>query len=282
MILVDLNATIIGGVMVQLKTAKTDVVDESLIRHMVLNIIRAHVYNYKKDYGDIVLCSDSRRYWRKDIFPHYKANRKTMRDTSGLDWNEIHSIINKMKVELRENFPYKFIQVEGAEADDIIGVLAPRIAAHEKVLIISADHDFLQLQAYPNIEQYSPTVKKKLTVEYPTLALREKIIRGDSGDGIPNILSPGDVFVMGGRQVTLSQKRFDYLMEEKPDAYDTEQAKIGYTRNQMLIDLTFTPEELKQEIINTYDTTVPAPRRKIIDYLIEHRLKNLMTAIDEF
>jgi len=281
-ILVDLNATIIGGVMVQLKTAKTDVVDESLIRHMVLNIIRAHVYNYKKDYGDIVLCSDSRRYWRKDIFPHYKANRKTMRDTSGLDWNEIHSIINKMKVELRENFPYKFIQVEGAEADDIIGVLAPRIAAHEKVLIISADHDFLQLQAYPNIEQYSPTVKKKLTVEYPTLALREKIIRGDSGDGIPNILSPGDVFVMGGRQVTLSQKRFDYLMEEKPDAYDTEQAKIGYTRNQMLIDLTFTPEELKQEIINTYDTTVPAPRRKIIDYLIEHRLKNLMTAIDEF
>ena len=286
MLFIDLNATLIAGVMAQLSTQKNTEINEDLIRHLVLNIIRTHVKSYKKDYGQVVLCSDSRKYWRKEVFPHYKANRKVKRDESGLDWNLIHTAMNKFKVELKENFPYKFIEVEGAEADDIIGTMVPRVVQSENVLIISADRDFLQLQQYTNdkysVQQYSPAQKKMLVSKVPALELKVKIITGDAGDGIPNILSNPDVFVTGGRQATMTAKRLSYFTEQQVSQYEDTKAQTGFSRNQMLIDLTMIPSDLKEKIINTVDSTIPAPRRKILDYFVEHRLKNLMEVIEEY
>ena len=149
MILVDLNQVILAGLMAQIASAKPKVkLEEDLIRHMVLNIIRTHLRNFRQEYGEVVLCSDNRKYWRKDFFPFYKAHRKKAREKSDLDWHLIFEMLAKFKVELKENFPYKVIDVEGAEADDIIGTLAPRHVMHEDVLIISSDGDFLQLQQY--------------------------------------------------------------------------------------------------------------------------------------
>ena len=280
MILVDLNQVLLAGLMAQIANQKGKL-DEDLIRHMVLNIIHNHVKNFKAEYGEVVLCCDNRKYWRKEYFPFYKANRKKNRDKSSLDWHMIFDILAKLKVELKENFPYKVIDVEGAEADDIIGTLVPRHAPHEKILILSSDGDFLQLQQNHNVKQYNPSQKKYVISPNPIMDLKEKIIRGDKGDGIPNIFSPGDCFVRDLRQKPITKSVLDKVMRESYNDQE-ETIKANWMRNATLIDLSFIPVEIKEKIINTYEETVPAKRNKLLNYFIEHRLKNLMEVIEEF
>jgi len=282
MILVDLNQVLLAGLMAQISSQKSVKLDENLIRHLILNIIRMHVRNFRGEYGEVVLCCDNRRYWRKEIFPHYKAGRKKSRDKSNLDWTLIFDMLAKFKSELKENFPYKVIDVDGAEADDIIGTLVPRHSIHEKILILSSDGDFLQLQQYKNVKQYNPSQKKYVKSENALLDLKEKIIRGDKGDGIPNVLSPGDCFVRDARQKNITQGIFDKLINEEWTNWENEEAKVGFSRNQVLIDLTMIPVEIKERIINTYDDIKPASRSKLLNYFIEHKLKNLMDVIEEF
>ena len=283
MILVDLNQVLLAGLMAQIANHKGKL-DEDLVRHMILNIIRNHVKNFKNEYGDVVLCCDNRKYWRKEYFPFYKAGRKKTREKSDLDWHLIFDMLAKFKVELRENFPYKVLDIEGAEADDIIGTLVPRHAPHEKVLILSSDGDFLQLQQYgPNVKQYNPSQKKYIKSEDPLLELKEKIIRGDKGDGIPNIYSPSDCFVRDLRQKPITKGMLDKILNEDLTHPNwSADAVAGFSRNKVLIDLTQIPSEIKEKIINTYDVTVPAKRNKLLNYFIEHKLKNLMDVIEEF
>jgi len=279
MILVDLNQVLLAGLMAQIANQKGKL-DEPLIRHMVLNIIRNHVKNFKEEYGEVVLCCDNRKYWRKEYFPFYKANRKKNRDKSNLDWHLIFDMLAKFKQELKDNFPYKVLDVEGAEADDIIGTLAPRQSLHEKVLILSSDGDFLQLQNYSNVKQYNPSQKKYVISKKPILELKEKIIRGDKGDGIPNVLSSSDCFVRDLRQTPITQKVLDKLMSESHlEQNDT--IKANFIRNSTLIDLSFIPTEIKEKIINSYEETKPA-KGKLLNYFIEYKLKNLMEVIEEF
>jgi hypothetical protein len=282
MILVDLNQVLLSGLMAQISNQKGVKLDEGLVRHMILNILRMHIRNFRKDYGDVVLCCDNRKYWRKEYFPFYKAGRKKTREKSDLDWHLIFDMLAKFKSELRENFPYKVIDVEGAEADDIIGTLVPIYAPHQKILILSSDGDFLQLQNYgSNVKQYNPAQKKFVKSENPVEELKEKIIRGDKGDGIPNMFSPSDCFVRDLRQKPITKGVLDKYLKEDVNNY-SETDKSNYTRNATLIDLTFIPKEIKEKIINTYDETKPASRQKLLNYFIENKLKNLMDVIEEF
>ena len=279
MILIDLNQVLLAGLMAQIANHKGKL-EESLIRHMVLNIIRTHVKNFKTEYGEVILCCDNRKYWRKEYFPFYKANRKKTRDKSDLDWHLIFDILGKLKQELRDNFPYKVIDVEGAEADDIIGTLVPIYSPHQKILILSSDGDFLQLQNYKDVKQYNPSQKKYVKSENPILELKEKIIRGDKGDGIPNMFSPSDCFVRDLRQKPITQKTLEKYLNEDVKNFSYDEA-VNFGRNQTLIDLTFIPQEIKEKIINTYEETKPA-KGKLLNYFIEHKLKNLMEVIEEF
>jgi 5'-3' exonuclease len=280
MVLIDLNQVLLAGLMAQIANHK-GALDEDLVRHMILNIIRNHVKNFKNEYGEIVLCCDNRKYWRKEYFPFYKANRKKTREKSSLDWHLIFDMLSKFKVELKENFPYKVIDVEGAEADDIIGTLVPRFSPTQKILILSSDGDFLQLQNYQNVKQYNPSLKKYIVSENPIMDLKEKIIRGDKGDGIPNVYSPADCFVRDLRQKPITQGILDKLMRESYTDQD-ETIQANWMRNSTLIDLSFIPVEIKEKIINTYEETVPAKRNKLLNYFIENKLKNLMDVIEEF
>ena len=281
MILVDLNQVLLSGLMAQISNKKGVKLDEDLVRHMILNILRMHVRNFRKDYGDVVLCCDNRKYWRKEFFPFYKAGRKKSREKSDLDWHMIFDMLAKFKSELKENFPYKVIDVEGAEADDIIGTLVPRYATNENILILSSDGDFHQLQTYPNVKQYNPAQKKFVKSDNPKLELKEKIIRGDKGDGIPNIFSPADCFVRELRQKPITQKTIEKYLTESIDNWN-ETDKANFQRNATLIDLTHIPKEIKEKIINTYDEAKPANKSKLLNYFIEHKLKNLMDVIEEF
>ena len=281
MLLVDLNQVLLAGLMAQISAQKNTKLEEPLVRHMVLNIIRNHVKNFKGEYGEVILCCDNRKYWRKEFFPFYKASRKKTREKSDLDWHFIFDMLTKFKLELKENFPYKVIDVEGAEADDIIGTLVQIYARDQKILILSSDGDFLQLQQYgTNVKQYNPSQKKYVKSENPILELKEKIIRGDKGDGIPNMFSPSDCFVRDLRQKPITKVILDKYLWENVEAYN-ETDKTNFARNSTLIDLTKIPPEIKEKIINTYEETKPA-KGKLLNYFIEHKLKNLMEVIEEF
>jgi len=292
MILVDLNQVLLAGLMAQISNGKksmygkTFTLDESLIRHMVLMILKTHLKTFRKEYGEVVLCCDNRKYWRKEFFPFYKANRKKNREKSDLDWHMIFDMLAKFKQELKENFPYKVVDVEGAEADDIIGTLVPRHIMSENILIISSDGDFPQLQMYNGtshftVKQYNPSQKKFIVSFNPLEELKEKIIRGDKGDGIPNVLSPSDCFVRDIRQTPISKGKLDKLMEKNYGEWEDENARIGFSRNQTLIDLRHIPGDIKDKIINTYEETIPV-KGKILDYFIANKLKSLMEVIEEF
>ena len=272
----------LANLMEQIGSSKAPV-EESLVRHMVLNTIRANVRKFRGDYGNnIVIACDDRKYWRKDIFPFYKAHRKQAREDSGHDWESIFECLGKVRSELMEFSPYKVIQINRAEADDIIGVLAKFCGANEKVLILSSDKDFVQLQVNPNISQYSPIMKKDIKSKDPGSQLKELIIRGDIGDGIPNILSPDNSIVDGIRQKPVTKKRLDEMMNTVIPVDGNEELKRNWARNQQLIDLSQIPKDIVQTIIDRYEEVKPATRNKFMDYLIAMRLKNLLEVVDEF
>lgn len=283
MILIDLNQVLISNLMQQIGSNPKVQLDEALIRHMVLNSLRSYAKQFKSKYGDIVVACDSRKYWRREVFPFYKAHRKTDREKSAFDWHLIFETLNKIRDELKENFPYKVVEVEGAEADDVIAVLTGRMAPNEDILILSSDKDFVQLQKYPNVSQYSPILKRFIKTENPAEYIKEHIIRGDRGDGIPNFLSADNVFVLGERQKVISKKKLqEWINTSAEDFCTTDTMLRGYKRNQMLVDLDFVPEAIKERIVEAFDKPKQGSRQKMLNYFIENRLKNLLEVIDEF
>ena len=282
-ILIDLNQVLISNLMQQINSNPKEKLDENLIRHMVLNSLRSYIRQFKSKYGEIIIACDSKKYWRRDVFAFYKSNRKKDREKSDFDWHLIFETLNKIRDELKENFPYKVIDVEGAEADDIIGVLAPRLASNGEVLILSSDKDFVQLQKYDNVIQYSPILKKFVQVDNPAQYVKEHIIKGDRGDGIPNFLSPDNTFALGERQKTINKTKLEEWINKSPEEFCTTEVMLrGYKRNQMLVDLDFIPETIKSAIVSSYENTKFGSKQKMLDYFIDKKLRNLIECLDEF
>jgi 5'-3' exonuclease len=144
---------------------------------MILNSLRSYRQKFCHEYGEFIIACDGHNYWRKEFFPFYKANRKKFFEDSSLDWKLIFESFKKIKEEIKEYFPYKVLEIETAEADDIIGTLVGeygykkpddpftmvsyrnkkgQLTEPEKILIISSDKDFLQLMIYDNVTIYQP------------------------------------------------------------------------------------------------------------------------------
>ena len=281
MIIVDLNQVMISTLMMQIGNHKNIKLEEDLVRHMVLNSLRAHKVKFSAEYGEMVIACDDKNYWRKQVYPYYKANRKKEREASELDWNTLFESLNNIRQELKDYFPYKVIQVEHAEADDIIAVLVKEYNHLGKLLILSGDKDFGQLQKYPNVTQYSPVLKKYISCTNPDLFLKEHILKGDSSDGIPNFLSEDNVFVMGIRQSPVTSKRLAGWILQEPEQFCNEAMLRNYKRNQRLIDLEFVPDDIKTQTLEQYNTQIK-DRSKLFNYFIQYQLKNLMEHINEF
>jgi hypothetical protein len=282
MILVDYNQVAISNLMEQIGSSKTPI-DESLVRHMILNTIRTYVKKFKESHGpEVVIACDNKNYWRREIYPHYKSNRKKAREASGHDWNTIFECLNKIRDELRDHSPYKVISVDTCEADDVIATLVQKYSSTQKIMILSSDKDFAQLQRYTNVEQYSPILKKYIKEPLPLLQLKQLIIRGDKGDGIPNILSADDVFVSGGRQKPITEAKIIGWMNQEAKEFCNEDMLRNFSRNEMLIDLMKIPERLANEILHTYENAIGHSKQDFMNYMIANRLKNLIEVLDDF
>jgi len=287
MIIVDINQIMISNLMVQINGRNAVELNEDLVRHMVLNSLRGHNKKFRKEYGEMVIACDSKNVWRREIFPNYKAGRKATREKSQHDWDAIFSMLHTIKDEIRSFLPYKVIELETAEADDIIATLVKRIQNqvgpnHEKkVLILSGDKDFIQLHG-PNVKQYNPVLNKFVGKgEDPVIYIKEHILKGDRSDGIPNVLSDDNVFIEGRRQRPLSKKKIESWVNEVFMTF-TEEEQKNYSRNRRLIDLSCIPPELEEKIINEFIDAKVASRDKILNYFITKKLKTLIEVIDEF
>ena len=287
MIIVDINQIMISNLMVQISGRNAVELNEDLVRHMVLNSLRAHNKKFRKEYGEMVIACDSKNVWRREIFPNYKAGRKANRAKSEHDWDAIFSMLHNIKNEIKTFLPYKVIEIETAEADDIIATLIKRtkriIAPEHKknVLILSGDKDFIQLHD-KNVKQYNPVLNKFVGKgEEPSLYIKEHILKGDRSDGIPNVLSDDNVFIEGRRQKPLSKKKINNWVEEVFMTF-TEEEQKNYDRNRKLIDLSCIPQELEDKINNEFLNVKVATRDKILGYFINKKLKTLIEVIDEF
>ena len=281
MILIDYSQIAISNIIVQKLN------DEDMIRHMILNSIRMYNKRYRDEYGQMVICADGMNTWRKEFFPEYKAHRRKNRDESSQDWTEIFRILHTVRDEIRDYLPYKVIHMEGVEADDIIGTLTlqtQEFGMDEPVMIVSSDKDFIQLQKFKNVKQFSPIQKKLVTDDNPRTYLFNHIMRGDSGDGIPNVLSADDTFVSENQQTPLRQKRIDEWLENSDNLREVMDDDIyrNYQRNKKLIDLTDIPEDVAQSIINNFNGQTKTPNMRVLNYLIKKRCNNLIEVVEEF
>lgn len=278
MILVDLNQTVLSNLMQQINITKNEKVEENFLRHMILASLRSYKTKFEFRFGKMIICNDTSNYWRKDYFPNYKVNRKKSQEKSILDWNVIFELLNKIKDEIRENFPWQYISVPRCEADDIIAVLAKEYAKTEEVLIVSGDKDFLQLQRYPNISQYSPVKKGFMKEAFPNSFLKEKIIYGDPGDGIPNIASDDDTFLLGKRQGRVTADAIKWALNEAA----TSRYRRNFERNKYLIDFDCIPENISKSILEKKDDPPKGSEEKTIRYLQKNNLKVLLKAYGEY
>jgi len=287
MIIIDMNQISLASLMMHLNMTKSKEPDENMVRHMILNSVRMYRTMFNEEYGEVILTYDSKHYWRRDFFPQYKSNRKKGREADNKDWDSIFEVLNKIKAEIKDNLPYKFLEVYGAEADDIIATLCKHTqtekdrSRNEKIIIISGDKDFIQLQKYVNVKQYSPILKKYVNGHNPETYIREHIFKGDTSDGVPNVLSPDNTFTDGLRQRPLGKKKIDtWLNMNVSDLQD--EVKRNYQRNEKLIDLSKIPNELESEIITEFHEAPFGDRSKLLNYFIKSRLKNLTETIGEF
>lgn len=295
MIIVDYSQTAISTLMAELR-GRTDVeISTPLIRHMIVNALRSYKVKYGNEFGNIVIACDNKKYWRKQVFPYYKANRKKARDDSGFDWHAIFEALNQIKQEIAEHFPYPVVEVDTAEADDIIATLAMWTQDNDlvqdgldfepqPVLILSGDHDFTQLQRYKNVKQYSPIHKKWVKAEESIdKIVMEHILMGDKGDGVPNFLSPDDVFVNGGRQKPIRKKDLEEWKKLSVSDWIGTPHEANILRNSKLVDLRNIPEDISKTIINNYTSQKDVrDKSHLLNYFIAHKMKNLMEHITEF
>ena len=285
MVLVDFNGLAVGSIMGSLNRGEG--LSENLVKHIIINNLRLYRKKYSESkYGKIVICCDSRS-WRKDVYPEYKANRKTGREKDKHDWAAIFDLIDSTLNDLRENFPYAVIKIDNAEADDIIGALTvhksiPLIG--EDVVIISADKDFIQLQKHGHVIQWSPLFNKMVKDSNPQKYLFEHLCKGDTGDGVPNVLSPDNVLVDHIRQSPMTKKKMAEWWENKDKLKEVMPQEVfrNYIRNREMIDLDRTPEAIKKESIDQYENYKYPNRQNILTYLIENRMKMLIENAGEF
>lgn len=284
-ILVDYNQVILASLFASIGNHTDVAADENIIRHMFLNSIRSNRKKFTEEYGEIVICADGKNTWRREAYPYYKANRKKSRDESGMDWNALFEIMNTIRDELREYFPYKVIHKDHCEADDIIGTVCHEFGSElnigaEKFLVLSGDKDYIQLQKYANVDQYDPIRKRWIRSDQPESYLKEHILKGDTGDGVPNILSPDNCLAVGERQKAMTKKRIA-LYSEGTQNMDEETLR-RYHRNKMMIDLSQIPQSYQDSILEDYNAEKEVGREQLFNFFVKKKLKNLLTDIQDF
>lgn len=306
MILVDYNQVSIAGISQEFMRGGQDQFSPELARHFILNSIRALNVKFRNDYGELIICADGGNVWRRDYFTNYKAARRAPKPPKEEKiWQTTFDVMGNTLSEFTKFFPYNVLRLRGVEADDIIAYMAR--TAKEPVVIVSSDKDFAQLHRYDNVKQYSPTKKEFITVDDPESYIWEMIATGDSGDGVPNILSDDDVFIDPDRR----QKPFTGLFKKewmttyfnRPDEFfddiesgtilkkqaesiSVDQLRKNYKRNKTMVDLIAgTPNDVTANIADHVGEEFAREKptfSQLMFYLVSIDAQTLIDKIGDF
>ena len=294
MILVDYSQTAIAAVYAEAKGEfASAVMSEDMIRHIILNTLRNYKVMFGAEYGKLIVCTDSRNYWRYDLHPNYKGTRKKKKEDSTLDWKEVHRIMDKVRSEIDLHLPFPVIHVDRCEADDIIAVLTKMsqddvddsslFGEPKPTLIISSDTDYVQLQRYPNVKQYSPMFKQMVKAKVsPIYDLNYKLVVGDSGDCIPGIKSDLNCLFEGIRQTPTKETEkvaWSTNIACVPDKY---QSRLEQNRD--LIDMTRIPVQYEKAILREYQSKANEVKKNgpLWQYFATNGLNELLSNINDF
>jgi len=287
MILIDFSGIALSGIHALAKDVSGEDFNEDFFRGTVLSSLRSHKVRFA-EYGDLVICLDKGPYWRKEVMHEYKANRKKAKEKSTIDWSEVYTWMDNIILDLQTLFPFPVLVVDSCEADDIIAVLCQKYHSRETNLIISNDQDLLQLQRYQGVKQYSPMKKSFISSNNTIKELGEKVLRGDSGDGVPSIKCDNDHFVKEEKTRAKPMKKAEVelwsslsglaLMEALPKEYHK-----NYIRNKKLIDLSYIPQHLVDKILEDYDRPAnPYSCMRLLAYFSKHKLRRMAEMTEDF
>ena len=260
MILVDMSNLAISALQQACAGSKEQTkLTATSVRHIVLKKL-VEVHKKIGRHHPLILCFDSRNYWRKDFMSCYKGSRKKTDDQ--FSWEEFYTHYNAMKVELPLYFNYKCIEIDRVEADDIIFCISEYERGHN-VIIASSDTDDLQiLEKYPEAAQFSIKHNKFITCEDYNYTLIEHIIEGDKVDTIANILSDEDTYIN-------PEKRSKALTKQKRAALKfiiPEENKARFEQNKQIIEAYLAP--MPKRIGNSFE------------YCIKYKLGQLLKIIN--
>lgn len=286
---VDFSSVILSNLFVALGKHTNAKITVGMLQHMILNSLRSSRSKFRSEYGELVIACDGKNTWRRRIFPYYKASRKKAREASELDWGELFEMIAQIRDEIREVFPYPVVHVDEAEADDVIYTMVKNFFDQEPILILSADKDFKQLHRFQGVRQFDPIDHggdgrggRWIQCDDPAQYLREHVLRGDTGDGVPNILSPDNCLVVGQRQKPMTKKRLEFFLNEPIESWPDEEHRRNFHRNSQLIDLRNCPEQVEVQILDSYSSQLGKGREKLFNYFTTNRLKVLTESIGDF
>lgn len=267
---------------------------KNIIRHVVLSQIQYYNKTYREKYGELVICCDGTNVWRKKVFPQYKANRKKSREQHDINWSLVFEFVNELLSDLYNNFEFRVVKTNESEGDDVIATLVKYYQENEllasyifrsspqPIMIVSGDHDYCQLHKYGNVEQINPRNHAPVFSDNPEREIMEKILRGDRGDGVPNVLSDDLVFVEGRKSKALRQTQIDKLITEGYEKCDNETIKKNWKRNACLIDFRFIPKSVEKRILEIYHTPVRGNEVKTYNYLLRNNCNQLLGSLEFF
>lgn len=295
MIIVDYSQVVISNFMVEVGGRKDIDVSVPLLRHMILNTIRSYNKKHRNEFGEMIIACDSWKYWRREHFPFYKGNRKKQRDASGIDWETLFEALKLVKKEINEYLPWRVVEAEGAEADDVIATLCEWAQENylketalfdpepKPILIVSGDGDFVQLQRWGNIKQFSPITKKFLKADRsPDYVVMEHIIKGDAGDGVPNVLSADNCIVDGVRQSPVMTKKMEQWIADPSTMPQDDNFKRNFARNKLMVDLSMIPADVKNRVIETFTAQPKKDRSQLLNYFIKNKMSNMLEVASDF
>lgn len=281
--LLDFSQIVISSA-IEYHSQTKESIEIPLLRHITISNLLFYKKKFKLSVDNLIVCADGRDYWRKGVFPLYKQNRKKDHDKSSFNWDQFFEDFNQIKTEIKTELPFNMVEVYGCEADDVIAVISKQQCPHQdRIIIVSSDKDLIQIQENmcPKVEQWSPFHKKMISPQTNSYSLFEHIIRGDAGDGIPNILSDDDVFMNDSKRSKPIRATNIMQWEQSgglsyPESFCVSEEMLGrFNRNLNLIDLRQIPDCFVQKIVEEF-TNYQRPSANVFGYLTKHKLKKIL------
>ena len=219
----------------------------------------------------VILALDDKNYWRKKIFPLYKAQRKKERSENkffkDVNFEELFKVSDEFFKELVTIIPQiQSIKIPNVEADDVIAILTEHISLDTHC--ISTDKDMYQLYRYKGYKQskFGNDIQEVLN---PMSFLHEKICRGDKSDNIPSIYP------------RLGIKTYQKMMENgsllKLISEDSNVGEV-YSRNREIVDFKYIPKQITKDILKEYHAFVPERTNEmtLYNFLLKHKMNFIL------